>query len=138
MTWLGQAFGGAPLDVAAGRGVGAHPGDHNAPQRVVGLPVADGIEAVPFGLAAGGRDRGGGAQVGPGGFGAEPFGVVPGGDQEQSGGVGADAMQGEQAGACPVTRGMMSASRETIWLPGNPPRRPASWASCRPAAAGTL
>ena len=95
---LGQAFGGAPFDVGAGRGVGAHPGYHDPPQGVVGLPVAGGVEAVPFGLAGGGRDRGGGAQVGPGGFGAKPFGVVPGGDQEQRGGVRADAVQGDQAG----------------------------------------
>jgi hypothetical protein len=28
---LGQALCGAPLDVGAGRGVGAHPGDHDPP-----------------------------------------------------------------------------------------------------------
>ena len=71
------------------------------------------------------------AQVGPGGFGAEPFGVVPGGDQEQRGGVGADAVQGEQAGACPVTRGMMSASRQAIWPSRNSARRPSSRSAIR-------
>ena len=55
--FLGQAFGGAPLDVGAGRGVGAHPGDHDPPQGVAGLPVAGGVEAVPLGLSGGGRDR---------------------------------------------------------------------------------
>ena len=33
----------------------------------------------------------------PGGLGAEPVGVVPGGDEQQGGGVGADAVEGEQA-----------------------------------------
>jgi hypothetical protein len=60
---------------------------------------------VPGGLAGGGRDRGGGAQVRPGGFGSEPFGVVPGGDQEQRGGVRADAVQGDQAGGVPGNQG---------------------------------
>ena len=34
----------------------------------------------------------------PGGLTAQPLGVVPGRDQEQGSGVGADTMQGEQAG----------------------------------------
>ena len=34
----------------------------------------------------------------PGRLGPQPCGVVSGGDQEQGGGVGADAVQGEQAG----------------------------------------
>ena len=37
------------------------------------------------------------AQVRPGGLAAQPLGVVPGGDEQQRGGVGADAVQGEQA-----------------------------------------
>jgi hypothetical protein len=64
---------------------------------VVGLPVASRVEAVPLGLAGGRRDRGYGAQVGPGGLGPQPLGVVPGGDEQDRGGVGADAVQGEQA-----------------------------------------
>jgi hypothetical protein len=35
--------------------------------------------------------------VRPGGLAAQPFRVVCGGDQQQGGGVGADAVQGEQA-----------------------------------------
>ena len=99
--FLRQAFGGAPFDVGAGRRVGAHPGDHDPPQGVVGLPVPGRVEAPPDGLAGGGRDRGGGAQVRPGGLGAKTLGVVPGGDQEKRGGVGADAVQGDQAGGVP-------------------------------------
>ena len=43
---LRQALFGAPLDVGAGGGVGAHPGDHDPPQGVVGLPVTAAVEAV--------------------------------------------------------------------------------------------
>ena len=57
--------------------------------------------------------------------------MVPGGDQEQRRGVRADAVQGEQAGACPVTRGTMSASREAIWPPGQPGRLPSSRSAIR-------
>ena len=63
---LGQAFLGAPGDVGAGRRVRAHPGDHDPPQRVVGLPVAAAVKPVPGHLARGGRDRRGRAQVRPG------------------------------------------------------------------------
>src|ERR1700677_1268558 len=44
---LRQAFGGPPLDVSAGRGMRAHPGDHDPPQGVISLTVTTGIEAVP-------------------------------------------------------------------------------------------
>src|SRR6266702_3278378 len=47
---LGQALFGAPLDVGAGGGTGAHPGDDDPPQGVAGLAVAAGIEAVPADL----------------------------------------------------------------------------------------
>src|SRR6266566_2761513 len=48
---LRQALCGAPLGVGAGRGVGAHPGDDDPPQGVVGLAVAAGVEAVAGALA---------------------------------------------------------------------------------------
>ncbi len=66
---------------------------------MIGLAVTGGVEPPPDGLARGGGDRGDGAQVRPGGLGPQPLGVVPGGDQEQRGGVGADAVQGDQAGS---------------------------------------
>ena len=91
----GQAFGGAPFDVGAGRRAGAHPGDHDPPQGVAGLPVPGRVEAAPEGLARGGGDRGYGAQVRPGGLGPQLLGVVPGSDEQDRGGVG--AVQGEQA-----------------------------------------
>src|SRR5580693_10485147 len=74
--FLGQAFFGAAFDVGAGGGMGAHPGDRDPPQGVVGLAVAAGVEAVAGDLAGGCGDRGDRAQVRPGGLGAEPLGVV--------------------------------------------------------------
>ena len=91
-----QSLGGAPLDLGAGGGVAAHPGDHDAPQGVVGLAVAAGVEPAAGELPRRGGDRGGRAQVRPGGLRAQALRVVPGGGQEQGGGVGANAVQGEQ------------------------------------------
>ena len=53
---------------------------------------------MAVGAARGGGDGGGAAQVGEGGFGAEPLGVVAGGDQQLAGGVDPDPGQGEQGG----------------------------------------
>ncbi len=94
---LGQAFFAAPVRVGAGGRVRAHAGDDDPPQGVVGLAVPAAVEAVPAGLSRGGRDRGDCAQVRPGGLAAQPLRVVPGGDQQQGGGIGADAVQAEQA-----------------------------------------
>jgi hypothetical protein len=95
---LRQAFGGAPLDVGARRRVSAHPGEHDPPQRVVGLAVAARVESPAGDFPRRGGDRGDRAQVRPGGLRPQPFRVVPGRDQQQGSGVGADAVQGEQAG----------------------------------------
>ena len=108
----------APCDIGAGRRAGAHPGDHDPPQGVVGLPVAAGVEAVAGDLPGGGGDRCDRAQVRPGGLGAEPFRVIPGGGQEQRGGVRADAVEGEQAGGAGSDEGGRSA-------------RPGARAGCR-------
>src|SRR6266480_7851054 len=94
---LGQAFLAAPVDVGAGRRVRAHPRDHDPPQGVVGLAVAAGVEAVTGDFPRRCGDRGSRAQVRPGGLGAEPLRMVPGGDEQQRRGVGADAIEGEQA-----------------------------------------
>ena len=48
------------------------------------------------GLAGRGVDRGDPAEVREGGLGADPLGVVAGGDEQQGGGVDADTMQAEQ------------------------------------------
>ena len=42
-------------------------------------------------------DRGDAAEVSEGGFGGDPFGVVAGGDEQERGGVNADAVEVEQA-----------------------------------------
>ena len=73
---LGFSFCGAAFDISARGRVGAHAGEHDPPQGVVGLAVAAGVEPVADGLARGCRDRGGGAQVRPGGLAAQPFGMV--------------------------------------------------------------
>ena len=44
---LGLSFFGAAFDVGAGGRVGAHPGEHDPPQGMVGLPVTAGVEPVP-------------------------------------------------------------------------------------------
>ena len=41
--FLGAAFFAAPFDVDEGAGVGAHAGDHDVPQRGVGLAVPPGL-----------------------------------------------------------------------------------------------
>ena len=51
----------------------------------------------PATFPGGGRDRGDTAQVRPRAFAAQPLRVIPGGDQQQRGGIRADAVQGEQA-----------------------------------------
>ena len=48
---LGFAFCRAALGVGAGGRVGAHAGEHDPPQGMVGLAVAAGVEAVADGLA---------------------------------------------------------------------------------------
>ena len=53
---------------------------------------------VPGDLSGGGGDRGGGAQVCPCGFGPQPPGVVPGGDEQDGGGVRSDPVEPEQSG----------------------------------------
>jgi hypothetical protein len=94
---LRQAFFSAPVGVGAGRGVGAQPGDHDPVEGVVGLAVAAGAGAVTGDFPRRCGDRGNRAQVRPGGLGAEPLGVVPGGDEQQRRGVRADAVKGKQA-----------------------------------------
>jgi hypothetical protein len=55
----------AAFDVGAGRRMRAQAGEHDPPQRVVGLPVTAGVQPVPDGLARRRRDRRGGTQVAP-------------------------------------------------------------------------
>src|SRR5215470_2949550 len=94
---LRQAFFGAPAGVGAGRRVPAQPGDHDPVQGVVGLAVPAGIEAVAGDLSRGCGEGSSAAQVRPGSLGAQPLGMVARGDQQHGRGVGADAVEREQA-----------------------------------------
>src|SRR6516165_8153569 len=59
--FLSQALFAAPGDVGAGGRVGAHPGDDDPVQGVVGLAVTAGVEPVAGDFPRGGRDGRGGA-----------------------------------------------------------------------------
>ena len=96
--FLGFSFGCAAFGVGAGSRVRAQAGEHDPPQGVVGLAVAAGVEPAADGLARGCRDRGGAAQVRPGGLAAQPFWVVPGCDEQQRCGVGADPVESQKPG----------------------------------------
>src|SRR5258708_7289057 len=129
---LGQSFFRPPGDVGPGGRVRAHPRDHDPPQGVVGLTVAAAVQPVPvLGFARVRRDGSGGAQVRPGGFGAEPVGVVAGRDEQHGGGVRADAEQAEQARARAVTSGTISWSSRVSWSSRYWARRPSSRSESR-------
>ena len=93
---LRQPFRSAPPDVGASGPVGAHPGDHDPPQGMVCFAVPAAVEPVPAGLPRGRGDRRDGAHMRPGSLTAQPLRVVPGRDQQQGGGVRADAAAAEQ------------------------------------------
>src|SRR5262249_42453490 len=76
---FGAALGQAAGHVGPRAGVVAQPGDHDAPQGAVGLPVPAAVEPVAGHLPGGGGDGGGAAQVRPGGFGPQPPRAVRGG-----------------------------------------------------------
>jgi hypothetical protein len=65
------------------RGVVDHAGDHDSPERRVGLAVAAAVESVSLVFAAAGVDPGCAAEVGEGALVAEPLGVVAGGDEQR-------------------------------------------------------
>lgn len=92
----GLAFGESPGDVVAGLLIVAHPGDHHVIQSGVGLPVAAPVEPVSFRLPRRGGDGSDSAEVGPGGFGSDPLGVVSCSDEEFGGGVVADPVDLEE------------------------------------------
>jgi hypothetical protein len=54
----------------------------------------------------------------PGGLAVQPFRAVPGGHEQQGGGVGADAVKGEQPGVT-VTGGTIRSSSRSIWASRN-------------------
>jgi hypothetical protein len=98
---LGQTLFGAPLDIGSGRWVAAHPDQGDLPQGVVGPAVAAAIQPVAVGATRGGWDGGGAAQMREGGFGAQPLGVVAGGDQQLASGLDSHPGAGRPARARP-------------------------------------
>lgn len=76
----------------------AQPDDDDPKQRGVGLPVATPVEPVAGGLAGGGRDGAGTAQLGVGSLGADPSGVVAGSTEQLGGAVEPDPEGGDQPG----------------------------------------
>ena len=74
---LAFAFLGFPIHVVAGGLVVAHADDGDVVQGGVALPVAAFVEPVPVGLAAGGGDGAGAAELGERGLAADAFGIVP-------------------------------------------------------------
>ena len=98
----GLALLGAPLGVDEGTGIVAQAGQGDDPQGVVGLAVPAAVEAVADGLARGRLHGAGAAQRGQGGVGAEPVGVVSGGDQQAAGGLHPHAVAGQQSRGGPA------------------------------------
>ena len=98
-----EALFGPPLDIGPGLWMAVHADQGDAPQGVVGVvvgvAVAAPIEPVAVGPARGCRDGGSAAQVREGSLGAEPLGVVAGGDQQLAGGVDPDPGQSDQGGS---------------------------------------
>jgi len=92
--WGVQSFGSAARHVAAGLGVVAHAGEHDAIQRGVGLAVAAAVEPIPAaGLAGAGGQRSDATQMRPRAFRVQPVRVVSGGDEQRCGAVEADAVE---------------------------------------------
>src|ERR1019366_3054562 len=84
---LGLAFLHPSGDVLTGSRVRDHPGDHDVPERGVGLTVSAAIEAVALVLATTGIDGTGAAEVGEARFVAESLRIVSGGHEERRGDV---------------------------------------------------
>ena len=134
---LRQALFGAPLDVGAGGRVaraGAQPGDHDPPQRVVGLAVTAAVEFVPADLARRCRDRGDTAQVRPRALAAQPLSD---GRRRRSAAArrcpGRRRARRSRPGARAVTSGPISSSRRSSWASRNWARRPSSRSATRVA-----
>jgi len=95
----GLSFRDAARIVFAGAFIVAHAGEHDVPERVVGLAVAAGVESVPCGFAGRRWDGRDAAEMRERGFAGEPVGIVAGGDQQDRGGVDPDAVDVEQRGS---------------------------------------
>lgn len=112
---LGQSLGAAPLHVRACARFGAHRGQHNPPQRMVGLAVTGGVETAAGDLAGRGRDWSGAAQMRPPRLAAQPVWVVAGGDEPDGSGVGTYPVEGKQARSSLGHERDNRALRRPIW-----------------------
>lgn len=84
-VFLGFAGGLQFRGVGLGARVGGQTHERDLVECPVALPVTAAVEAVSGGLSGAGGDRGGAAERGERCFGAEPVGVVAGGDQQGRG-----------------------------------------------------
>src|SRR5829696_6095789 len=94
----GLSVGQASSWIVLAAGVPAQPGQGDPVERGVGLPITATVEPPAAGLAGGGLDRADTAERGVGALTAQPFRVVPGGDQQRGGAVGTDAALFQQLG----------------------------------------
>jgi len=88
-----QAVAGALCGVGLGAWAVAETADGDHVERAVGLSVAAGVEAVAGGAAGACLDGCGAADLGEGGFAAEPLDVLAGGDEELARALGADSKE---------------------------------------------
>ena len=95
---FGESFLGSALRVGAAPCVVAEAVEHDYVEGIAGVAVAASVESVSVHAAAAGRDRCGAAQMGEGGLGGDPVGVIAGARQELAGDLGADTAKREQVG----------------------------------------
>ncbi len=133
-----ESFGAAAGDVDAGAFVAAHADERDAPERVVGLTVAATVEAMPTHPAGGGFEGRDAAELRERCFVAEPVRVVASGDQQDRGGVRADAAQLEQLGARPDDERLDLAVESVEFLVSWVIRRASSRSAKRVAVVGSL
>src|SRR5581483_7067941 len=92
-----ETFGFTPCCVGLGVLAVGQSADGDHLEGAVGLSVAAVVEVVARGAAAAGLDRGGAAELGEGGFAAEPLDVLVVGDEELACVLGADSEEGDCA-----------------------------------------
>jgi hypothetical protein len=86
-----EAFASASFGVGAGAGVVAEAADGDHVEGAVGLAVAAVVKPVTLRAAAAGWNRGGGTELGEGGFTAEALDVLARGHEQLAGALSADA-----------------------------------------------
>ncbi len=95
---LREAFLASALDVAASPRIGRQADHHDPPERGIGVAITTSVQPVALLLSGRRIERGDATEVGEGALAPQPLGVVAGGDQERSGGLGANAGEADQIG----------------------------------------